>query len=219
MQISGDSQRILTGERFPKRSSIRPQVPSARDPLKSSTLASVGRLAVAWLSACPVSARRGKVTLRGFRIVRARNRRNSLPGSCTILGKLDNVQHFPSTRAHLLALNKLTPISKDPGRGGERGTRPERSPWGSLGGIPLNSLLLPFLLTRKGRAGGVRDDSPAGRGKCREATKGDGARARGLSGPFRRDLRGPIDQKPETASFFIFSVKPSASKSQSVRSR
>ena len=48
-----------------------------------------------------------------------------------------------------------------------------------------------FQKKRWGRQG-FGEDSPAGRGKCREATKGDGARARGLSRPQRRDLRGPI---------------------------
>ena len=57
-----------------------------------------------------------------------------------------------------------TVTTKDPGRGGgddspavrgkcreatkgdgPRAGRPERSPWGSLGGIPLNGLLHPFL--------------------------------------------------------------------------
>ena len=48
---------------------------------------------------------------------------------------------------------------------------------------------------------GFGEDSPAGRGKCREATKGDGARARGLSGPLRRDLAGPIEKFCEAESF------------------
>ena len=81
-----------------------------------------------------------------------------------------------------MALNVPAVTTEDPGRGGVRGTRPERSPWGSLGGHPLNSLLLPFLLTRKGRPLGVRGHGP--------------------NGPRRRDLRGPIDHIP---------VKPSAS--------
>ena len=40
--------------------------------------------------------------------------------------------------------------------------------------------ILFFQKKRMGRQG-FGEDSPAGRGKCREATKGDGARARGLS--------------------------------------
>ena len=61
-----------------------------------------------------------------------------------------------------------------------------------------------FLFFQQEKEGprGVRDDSPAGRGKCREATKGDGARARGLSGPFRRDLQGPIDHNSGEACGF-----------------
>ena len=74
----------------------------------------------------------------------------------------------------LRAFIVLIPTTEESGRGGERGTRPERSPWGSLGGVPLNGLLLPFLPTRKGRAGGVR-----GRPER----------------PFRRDLPGPIEQR------------------------
>ena len=46
-----------------------------------------------------------------------------------------------------------------------------------------------FHKKRWGRQG-FGEDSPAGRGKCHEVTKGDGARARGLSRPQRRDLRG-----------------------------
>ena len=49
--------------------------------------------------------------------------------------------------------------------------------------------ILFFQKKRMGRQG-FGEDSPAGRGKCREATKGDGARARGLSRPQRRDLQG-----------------------------
>ena len=62
-----------------------------------------------------------------------------------------------------------------------------------------------FLFFQQEKEGprGVRDDSPAGRGKCREATKGDGLRAGGLNSPRRRDLQGSIDQKPETASFIF----------------
>ena len=44
--------------------------------------------------------------------------------------------------------------------------------------------ILFFHKKRMGRQG-FGEDSPAGRGKCREATKGDGARARGLSRPER----------------------------------
>ena len=48
-----------------------------------------------------------------------------------------------------MALNVPAVTTEDPGRGGVRGTRPERSPWGSLGGVPLNGLLHPFLPEEK----------------------------------------------------------------------
>ena len=98
-----------------------------------------------------------------------------------------------------MALNKLTPTTKESGRGG-LGGRGQSAPPGGIfkgGNAPLKWSFASFSSNkkRKGRQG-FGEDSPAGRGKCREATKGDGARARGLSRPQRRDLAGSIDQKP-----------------------
>ena len=61
-----------------------------------------------------------------------------------------------------------------------------------------------FHKKRWGRQG-FGEDSPAGRGKCHEVTKGDGARARGLSRPQRRDLAGPIDHISGEACGFKYS--------------
>ena len=78
-----------------------------------------------------------------------------------------------------------------------------------------------FHKKRWGRQG-FGEDSPAGRGKCREATKGDGARARGLSRPQRRDLQGLKNnpfwglgdpQQGEALYFKIIRPRPGRAKS------
>ena len=65
---------------------------------------------LAWLSPCPVREKLEQVTSRGFRTVRARNKRNSLLGSCTILEKSDKVQRFPTNEcAYWLSISLLLP--------------------------------------------------------------------------------------------------------------
>ena len=73
--------------------------------------------------------------------------------------------------AHPLALNKLTPTTKESGRGvwGHGQRAPQRGIFKGAG-APLNGLLLPFLSFRKGRPLGVR--------------------GHGLNSPRRRDLQG-----------------------------
>ena len=70
--------------------------------------------------------------------------------------------------------------------------------------------ILFFHKKRMGRQG-FGEDSPAGRGKCREATKGDGARARGLSRPQRRDLAGLKNIRAGGLGDTPNRVKPAAS--------
>ena len=85
-------------------------------------------------------------------------------------------QAFSVMGAHLLALDKLTPTTKDPGRGvwGRGQSAPQQGIFKGTA-VPLNDLLLPFLAFRKGRPLGVRGHGP--------------------NGPRRRDLRGPIEIK------------------------
>ena len=73
--------------------------------------------------------------------------------------------------AHLLALNMVHPTSKVPGRGvwGHGQRAPQRGIFKGAG-APLNGLLLPFLPTRKGRAGrglGARPEPPPTPGPAR----------------------------------------------------
>ena len=106
--------------------------------------------------------------------------------------------------AHLLALNMVHPTSKVPGRGvwGHGQRAPQRGIFKGAG-APLNGLLLPFLPTRKGRAGrglGARPEPPPTPGPARfDRSKARNGKfhilRRGLSRPRRRDLQGPIDQK------------------------
>ena len=121
-----------------------------------------------------------------------------MPGSCAILEKPNKVQHFPAKeRAYWLSVRLLF-TTKESGRGG-LGGRGQSAPPGGIfkgGNAPLKWSFASFSSNKKRKApGGSGDDSPAGRGKCREATKGDGLRAGGLNSPRRRDLRGLIKYK------------------------
>ena len=77
--------------------------------------------------------------------------------------------------AHLLALNTIAVTTKESGRGG-LGGRGQSAPQRGIfkgAGAPLNGLLLPFLPTRKGRAGrGLGKIPPRGGGNVAKRQRG-----------------------------------------------